>query len=64
MDGTTVDTRTKERRLQCVLMQFGKIQKLMRKTRRSMGSNAEFYMIHACSGIAGKLHSKEEITAS
>jgi hypothetical protein len=46
MDGTTVDTQTKERIPECLLMSSGKIQKLMRKTRRSKRRNAEFYLIY------------------
>jgi hypothetical protein len=46
MDGTTLDTQLEERRLECLLMSLGKIQKLMRKTRRSKGRNAEFYVVH------------------
>jgi hypothetical protein len=44
MDGTTMETYVKERRHECLLMSYGKIQKLMRKTRRSEGRNAEFYV--------------------
>jgi hypothetical protein len=44
MDGTTVETQIEERRLECRLMSSGKIQKLMRKTRRNRGRNAEFYV--------------------
>jgi hypothetical protein len=42
IDGTTMDTRSEERRPECLLMLYVKIQKLMRKTRRSRGRNAEF----------------------
>jgi hypothetical protein len=45
MHGATVDTQTEERRHERLLMSFGKIRKLMRKTRRSMGRNSEFYVI-------------------
>jgi hypothetical protein len=45
MDGTTVETQIEERRLECLLMSSPKIQKLMRKTRRSKGRYAEFYVI-------------------
>jgi N-glycosylase/DNA lyase len=44
MNGTTVETQI-ERRFQCLLMSSAKIQKIMRKTRRSRGRNAEFYVI-------------------
>jgi hypothetical protein len=46
MDKTPVETQIEERRSECLLMSFGKIQKLMRKTRRSIGRNAEFYVIN------------------
>jgi hypothetical protein len=46
MDGTTMDPHIEERRLECLLMSSGKIQKLMRKTRRIRGRNAEFYVIN------------------
>jgi type II secretory pathway predicted ATPase ExeA len=45
MDGTSVETQIEERRLGCLLMSSTKIQKLLRKTRRSRGRNAEFYVI-------------------
>jgi hypothetical protein len=45
MDETTVETRIEERRPQCLLLSTGKIQKLMRKTRRSWGRIAEFCVI-------------------
>jgi hypothetical protein len=45
MDGTTVDTQLEERRPECLLMSSTKLQKLMRKTRRSKGRKAEFYVI-------------------
>jgi hypothetical protein len=45
MDGTAVETTLEERRHECLLMSSTKVQKLMRKTRRSTGRNAEFYVI-------------------
>jgi hypothetical protein len=45
MDGEAVDTHIEKRRLECLLVSFGKIQKPMRKTRHSRGRNAEFYVI-------------------
>jgi hypothetical protein len=45
MDGTTMETTLEERRPECLLMSSTKVQKLMRKTRRSRGRNAEFYVI-------------------
>jgi hypothetical protein len=37
MDGTTVETQTEERRPERLLMSYGKVHNLMRKTRRSGG---------------------------
>jgi hypothetical protein len=45
MDGTKLENHIEERRHDCLLMSFGKVQKLMRKTRRNMGSSAKFYVI-------------------
>jgi hypothetical protein len=45
MDGTTVETHLEERRHECLLMSSTKVQKLMCKTRRNKGRNAEFYVI-------------------
>jgi hypothetical protein len=47
MDGTTMETTLEERRPECLPMPSTKVQKLMRKTRRSitLGRNAEFYVI-------------------
>jgi hypothetical protein len=45
MDGIAVETHIEERRLECLLMSFSKIQKRMRKTRRNRGRNAEIYVI-------------------
>jgi hypothetical protein len=46
MDGTAVaETTLEERRPECLLMSSTKVQKLVRKTRRSRGRNAEFYVI-------------------
>jgi hypothetical protein len=49
MDGTAVETALEERRLECLLMSSTKVQKLMRKTRRSRGRHAEFYVIELTS---------------
>jgi hypothetical protein len=46
MDGRTVDTQIEERRREGLLMSSAKIQKLMRKTCRNRGRNAEFYVIN------------------
>jgi hypothetical protein len=40
MDGTTEETQLEERRPECLLMSFTKVQKIMRKTRRNSGRNA------------------------
>jgi hypothetical protein len=45
MDGTMLETQLEERRLECLLISSTKVQKLMRKTRRIRGRNAEFYVI-------------------
>jgi hypothetical protein len=45
MDGTSVETQLEEQRPECLLMSSTKVQKLMRKTRRSKGRNAELYVI-------------------
>jgi hypothetical protein len=45
MDGTTMGTGTEKHRPKCLLMSLGKIQKLMRKTCRSMGRNDEPFVI-------------------
>jgi hypothetical protein len=42
LDGTTAETTLEERRPECLMMSSTKVQKLMRKTRRSKGRNAEF----------------------
>jgi hypothetical protein len=46
MDGTTIDIRIHERRNECVLVSYDKVQKLMRKTRRSGVRKAELYVIN------------------
>jgi hypothetical protein len=46
MGGTLVETEIEDRRLDCLLLPSGKIQKLMRKTRRSKERNADFHFIH------------------
>jgi hypothetical protein len=45
MAGTTMETQLEERRPKCLLISSTKVQKLMRKTRRNRGRNAEFYVI-------------------
>jgi hypothetical protein len=39
------ETQLEERCLECIQMSSTKVQKLMRKTRRNRGRNAEFYVI-------------------
>jgi hypothetical protein len=45
MDGTPIDTHTHERRHECLLMSFNKVQKIVRKTHRSKRRNADFFVI-------------------
>jgi hypothetical protein len=51
MDGTSVETTLEERRPECLLLSPTKVQKLMRKTRRSRGRHADFYVIELTSAI-------------
>jgi hypothetical protein len=44
-DGTSLETQIEERRHERLLMSSTKVPKLMRKTRRNKGRNAEFYVI-------------------
>jgi hypothetical protein len=46
MDGTAVEITTEERRPKCFLVPSIKVQKVMRKTRRIMGRNADFIVIN------------------
>jgi hypothetical protein len=64
MDGTAVETTLEERRPECQLMSSTKVQKLMRKTRRSMGRNAEFYVIELTPAVdqPTDFHTGEELT--
>jgi hypothetical protein len=65
MDGTTVETQLKERRPECLMVSSTKVQKLMRKTRRSMRHNAEFYVIELTPAVdqPTDFHIGEELTA-
>jgi methyl coenzyme M reductase subunit C len=45
LDGTALETQLKEQRLEFLHLSQAKVQELMRKTRRSKGHNAEFYVI-------------------
>jgi hypothetical protein len=45
MDGTSVETQLEDRRPVCLVMSSTKVQKLVRKTRRSRGRNADFFVI-------------------
>jgi hypothetical protein len=63
IDGTAVETQLEEQRPECLLMSSTKVQKLMRKTRRSMGRNAEFYVIEL-TPVADQptdFHTREEL---
>jgi hypothetical protein len=64
MDGTAVETALEERRLECLLLSSTKVQKLMRKTRRSIGRHAEFYVIELTSTTEQPtdFHTGEELT--
>jgi hypothetical protein len=69
MNGTKVETQLEKRRHECLLMSSTKAQKLMRKTRRSRGRNAEFYVIEVTLAADQHVqpmafHSGEEITAA
>jgi hypothetical protein len=65
MDGRAVKTTIEERRPECLLMSSTKVQKLMRKTRRSRGRHAEFYVIELTSAAEKPtdFHTGEELTA-
>jgi hypothetical protein len=65
MDGTAVETTLEERRHECLLMSSTKVQKLVRKTRRSTGRNAEFYVIELTppADQPTDFHNGEELTA-
>jgi hypothetical protein len=65
MDGTTVETLLEERRHECLLMSSTKVQKRMRKTRRSKGREAEFYVIELTlvADQPTEFHTGEELTA-
>jgi hypothetical protein len=64
MDGTAVETTLEERRPECLLLSSTKVQKLMRKTRRSRGRHAEFYVIELTSTVEQPtdFHTGEELT--
>jgi hypothetical protein len=64
MNGIAVETQIEDRRLECLLMSYGKVQKLMRKTRRSKGRNAEFYVIDISLAAEQpvEFHTRKEIT--
>jgi hypothetical protein len=65
MDGTGVVTPLEERRPECLLMSSAKVQKLMRKTRRGNGRNAEFFVIDLTPAADQPIdfHTGEELTA-
>jgi hypothetical protein len=64
-DGTSVETTLEERRHECLLMSSTKVQKLMRKTRRTRGRNAEFYVMELTPAAdqPTDFHTGEELTA-
>jgi hypothetical protein len=65
MDSTAIETQLEGRRPECLLMSSTKVQKLMRKTRRNMGRNAEFYVIELTPSAdqPTEFHTREELTA-
>jgi hypothetical protein len=65
MDGIAVETQLEERHHECLLMSSTKAQKLMRKTRRTKGRNAEFYVIELTPAAEHptEFHTREELTA-
>jgi hypothetical protein len=64
-DGTAVETQLEERRPECLLLSSTKVQKLMRKTRRNRGRNAEFYVIELTPPADQPIefHTREEMIA-
>jgi hypothetical protein len=64
MDGPARETTLEERRPVCLQMSSIKIQRLVRKTRRSRGRNAEFYVIELTSAADQPTdsHTGEELT--
>ena len=64
MDGTTMETQLEERRLEYLLLSSTKVQKLVRKARRSRGRNAEFYVIELTPAAdqPTEFHTREERT--
>jgi hypothetical protein len=65
MDGTAIEAHLEERRLECLLMSPTKVQKLMRKTRRNRGRNAELYVIELTPAAtpSTEFHTSEELNA-
>jgi hypothetical protein len=46
MDGTIIETQTKERRFECFVMSSNEAKNLMQKTRRSKRHNDDFFVIN------------------
>jgi uncharacterized membrane protein len=66
MDGTSMETQLEERRRECLLMSSTKVQtKLMRKTHRNRGRNAEIYVIELTPATtpSTEFHTREELSA-
>jgi hypothetical protein len=61
MDGKTTEIQNEDCRSKCLLMSSGKGQKLMRRTHKSRGRNAEFYMINVKPSVeqASEFHTRE-----
>jgi hypothetical protein len=64
MDGRAIESQLEERRPECLLMSSNKVQKHMRKTRRSRGRNAEFYVIELTPAAyqPTDFHTRKELT--
>jgi hypothetical protein len=62
MDGTAVETTLEERRHECLLMTSTKVQKLMRKTRRSRGRDAEFYVFELTPAVDQQIETSSDST--
>jgi hypothetical protein len=65
MDGIAVETTLEERRPECLMLSSTTFQKLMRKTRRSKGRHAKFYVIELTSATEQPtdFHNGEDLTA-
>jgi hypothetical protein len=62
MDVTTIEVRTKERRPEFLLVSYGWVQMLMRKTSRIRQRNAELYVINV-TPPSEEFNTREEVNA-